>query len=665
MYSYKPSGLPIKKRLQTNENVAYYNVNHLLLSNSTGTLNMDATYDYDNEGKMTSVNYPTTYTLDGNNNPVPAAGPTYTYAFDEMHRPKLLTDQNSNNVVSGLTYGPANELKTVNYFGVSESRTYNSMLQMTRLTAGQVDISYTFPNALNNGKISSQKDNLSGETVTYQYDSLNRLTVATGSGWNQNFGYDGFGNLVSKTGTNSPVLSVAIDATTNRVVGQFYDYNGNQLSTSAFSGAVLTYDPENRLLTAPGVQYAYDTQNKRIWKGTLDTNGNLTGQELYFYGIDGQKLGTYSLADQYSQGHATILSENPYSTNLAVFFGAKRVAVGGVAFVPDRLGSKGKYYPYGEERNSPPLGNDQVKFATYTRDSATGLDYANQRYYANNFGRFMSPDPYKASGRASNPQSWNRFAYTHSDPVNFYDPSGNNEAAPNPGSSGPSGPCGPQWATDPSLVGPCPEEGGGGGGGGDGGGGGGDSLLEGTGPWGTDAERQKNVTLLQSLEAAAIAAIKASLTVPRYVAYLVLRKDCINLHNETTGRESRDRTYEAWDQFGDPIDATIAERVLNPSGGLVTISSTPDGIFRDQLGPSLYNNSTYMVYQYFVTSYGGYWNNVPTYVVSPFGGNMVFSITMSTKFFNGIRRVDVSINGDAGMWNPDGTPRLYLCDTLP
>jgi hypothetical protein len=31
MYSYKPPGLAIKKRLQANENVGYYDVNNLLL----------------------------------------------------------------------------------------------------------------------------------------------------------------------------------------------------------------------------------------------------------------------------------------------------------------------------------------------------------------------------------------------------------------------------------------------------------------------------------------------------------------------------------------------------------------------------------------------------------------------------------------------------------
>jgi len=154
----------------------------------------------------------------------------------------------------------------------------------------------------------------------------------------------------------------------------------------------------------------------------FDSGGNLSGQELYFYGIDGQKLGTYTLRSDYGQNRQTVLWDD--TPTLAVFFGGKRVAVSGAAFVPDRLGSKGKYYPYGEERNSPPLANDQVKFASYTRDSATGLDYADQRYYANTFGRFMSADPYQASGGPSNPHSWNRYAYVTGDPVNKFDPSG-------------------------------------------------------------------------------------------------------------------------------------------------------------------------------------------------------------------------------------------------
>jgi RHS repeat-associated protein len=71
-----------------------------------------------------------------------------------------------------------------------------------------------------------------------------------------------------------------------------------------------------------------------------------------------------------------------------------------------------------DDRSNPPPANDQVKFATYTRDSATGLDYADQRYYGSTYGRFASQDQYVASGGPASPQSWNRYAYTRGDHIN-------------------------------------------------------------------------------------------------------------------------------------------------------------------------------------------------------------------------------------------------------
>jgi len=76
------------------------------------------------------------------------------------------------------------------------------------------------------------------------------------------------------------------------------------------------------------------------------------------------------------------------------------------------------YYPYGEERGT--TANGREKFGTYFRDQ-NGLDYADQRYYAQ--GRFTTPDP---SGAAdpSDPGSWNMYAYAGGDPINYNDPEG-------------------------------------------------------------------------------------------------------------------------------------------------------------------------------------------------------------------------------------------------
>jgi RHS repeat-associated protein len=82
-------------------------------------------------------------------------------------------------------------------------------------------------------------------------------------------------------------------------------------------------------------------------------------------------------------------------------------------------------------------------FATHNRNSCTTVDYADQRFYASTYGRFNTPDPYKASGSTRDPGSWNRYAYVGGDPVNFGDPSGleRAQALPNPYYSGNGGPC--------------------------------------------------------------------------------------------------------------------------------------------------------------------------------------------------------------------------------
>ena len=139
------------------------------------------------------------------------------------------------------------------------------------------------------------------------------------------------------------------------------------------------------------------------------------------------------------------------------------------------------FYPWGEERGTV-TANDRVKFATYRRDSESSLDYAGNRYYSSVTGRFMSPDPYMANsggaGDVSDPQSWNRYAYTRGDPVNRFDPWGLDDCAPGdfgsacdgfiPGDPGGGG-SGDGWGVSMWWVLVGIGEGGGGGGGGGGG----------------------------------------------------------------------------------------------------------------------------------------------------------------------------------------------------
>lgn len=58
------------------------------------------------------------------------------------------------------------------------------------------------------------------------------------------------------------------------------------------------------------------------------------------------------------------------------------------------------------------------------RDNETGLDFFEARYYSAIQGRFTSVDPGESGARASDPRSWNAYAYAGGNPVLFLDPDG-------------------------------------------------------------------------------------------------------------------------------------------------------------------------------------------------------------------------------------------------
>src|ERR1700722_13939238 len=142
----------------------------------------------------------------------------------------------------------------MNMPGANEARTYNSLNQLKTLTSTGENLTYNYPTGTNNGKISSMSNAISGETITYTYDSLNRLLTANGSGWGEQYGFDPFGNLLSKTvpaglGANLSVTQNSANNQIQGVSGVSYDANGNQ---SVPSGG--GYDAENRFIGLNGSQ---------------------------------------------------------------------------------------------------------------------------------------------------------------------------------------------------------------------------------------------------------------------------------------------------------------------------------------------------------------------------------------------------------------------------
>jgi RHS repeat-associated protein len=396
-YSYTSGGLPVKKKLW-------------VYDSSIGVGSLLGEWSYDNEGKMLTVKYPDTYDSQGN----PLTGRTYTNGYDSAGRLATLVDNRPGNYtwISGTAYNDAGQVTQLTGTNFSEQREYNERLQVTRINyPGLTDTHYYYPaNPLNDGRIARR--NVNGVNKAYTYDSLGRLATAGSASYT----YDGFGNRLQQT---SPAMYLTYNASNNRITstGYSYDDNGN---LTAMPNLTMSYDVENRLAQAqtPAVteNYRYAPSGQRVWKQKSGSN------EWYFYGVDGRLIGTYVPCQYYG----TLFQEQ--STN--VYFGGRTLQAQNITGIKqDRLGTTSytttTYAPYGDTGISPPPYGDGLGFTGYYRDgTSTGLDYAQQRYYAPSIGRFTSADPYMPSAAIAKPQSWNRYAYVSNDPVNFVDPSG-------------------------------------------------------------------------------------------------------------------------------------------------------------------------------------------------------------------------------------------------
>lgn len=320
--------------------------------------------------------------------------------------------------------------------GTSETETfsYNGLGQLTQASGRGSHIEYRYSTTGNDGRITSRKDNISGEEVSYTYDQRGRLIAAatTGPEWELSWVYDGFGNRLQQNVTKGtgPSAVFAVDPATNRLstagTGVVYDANGSMTAFGTGAGTA-SYDVDNRMVsvsTSNGTEgYAYSVANQRLT--ATRPNGTV---ETFFYGLGGELLGVYQRGTK-ANGHKYFSS-----ASIRVWFAGRLIGSGANSMVTDRLGSVVKsgteslsFYPYGEQRTGNANG-DREKFATYTRDAVSGLDYAQNRYYSSQFGRFTTADPYSASARAANnpavPQSWNRYAYVLGNPVNLVDREG-------------------------------------------------------------------------------------------------------------------------------------------------------------------------------------------------------------------------------------------------
>jgi YD repeat-containing protein len=244
---------------------------------SAAPTQITANFVYDTEGKLTTTTYPS---INGG-----SANTTALDTYDSMSRLEgVSTTENlpaysscasawngSVAWASSAAYTTANQLRSLTRFiGVVQSCPSGDVFNTT---------SEIFKYNVNN-----QLTDI--ETGTAVGGISDRSTLK-GSTWTQTFGYDGFGNLTSKsTPSGSSELPLpGVNPAKNWLTGYTYDANGNVGSYNNYS---LGYDPVNRLSYATTGSFietcAYDASNHRIERinSSLDT--------VYFFSPSGALL---------------------------------------------------------------------------------------------------------------------------------------------------------------------------------------------------------------------------------------------------------------------------------------------------------------------------------------------------------------------------------------
>jgi len=366
-----------------------------------------------------------------------AAGVTNNYSYDAAARLTTMTanfadGSHPGTLFSNAQYGPIGLTSDTLGNGISESLSYDNRGRLKSFTAASGNntrYSFSIGTFAPNGDILAANDSANGNWA-YTYDPFNRLLSSNGTGQAYTYDYDRFANRWHQNGPHPSQLG--FDAN-NRIVagsGIAYDASGN---VTADGSHTYTYDAEGHISTVDGgatASYVYDAEGRRARKTTASA-----GSVDYLYGLDGHQVAEVSATGVFNRWElyagnrhlATYTAGQSGSTFFthSDWLGIERARTD----VSGALAEACTSLPFGDALSCSSTDVSPMHFTGKERDSESGLDDFDARYYSSSVGRFMtadwsaspSPVPYAS---LPYPQSLNLYSYVQNNPLKSTDPNG-------------------------------------------------------------------------------------------------------------------------------------------------------------------------------------------------------------------------------------------------
>lgn len=390
----------------------------------------DLSTDRNNDGKISSIKYPTAQSLE------------VDYTYKKSGRPDSTTAETTSPSTSTLfsyNYSYAQgAVETDQLQSVTTSSPASS-----HMDPGTVSYYYdnTTPSTDQNPDLQLREAKGStGDaypTYNYTYDNAGKMTSkqVSGTSGTTYYGFDATGNLCwSWTGTSNPGTTSCSSAPSG-ATSYSQDADGNNTGTSANP---ITYNPLDQASSLNGVAQAYldQTNDLRVLAGgsggVRSINGPMgitarvavNGAAPTFY----TRLPDGQLLDE----HGNIGGSTGYEYYVEDGQGSV-VALVGTNGTTDTLDASYVYDPYGgatanaENGGSGSTGiaaTNPFRYRGAYQDVTEGDGYLHfgARFYDASTGRFTQPDP--KTGSINNPMSMLSYQYAQGDPVNQKDLTG-------------------------------------------------------------------------------------------------------------------------------------------------------------------------------------------------------------------------------------------------